>query len=108
MRSIYYGIRNLIYYFPVIWRDRPYDYEYIYDLLYYKLRLMERLFRHDAMVADREEVANQISEVLKRLEILKDDDFESEQSYIEYLDEREKIKNELFDMIKNNIDGWWD
>jgi hypothetical protein len=32
-KEIYQGIRNLIYWFPIIWRDRDWDYRYIYDVL---------------------------------------------------------------------------
>ena len=31
--NLTYGIKNLIYYFPVIWNDRYWDYEYMLDLL---------------------------------------------------------------------------
>lgn len=32
------GISNIIKWFPIIWKDRDYDYKYIYDLLEFKLR----------------------------------------------------------------------
>lgn len=35
--NIYYGIINLINYFPIIWKDRGYDYYFIYQLLQHKL-----------------------------------------------------------------------
>lgn len=31
------GIRNLIKWFPIIWKDRDWDYHYIYDVLKFKL-----------------------------------------------------------------------
>jgi hypothetical protein len=32
------GIKNLIYWFPVIWKDRSYDHVYIYNILKHKIK----------------------------------------------------------------------
>jgi len=40
-RKIKYGIENLIYFLPYIWNDRDWDYDFIYELLYIKLKKME-------------------------------------------------------------------
>jgi len=37
-QDIKIGITNLIKWFPIIWRDRNYDYSYIYAMLEFKLR----------------------------------------------------------------------
>jgi len=36
--DIYQGIKNLIKWFPVIWRDRDWDHRYIYDILRFKIK----------------------------------------------------------------------
>jgi hypothetical protein len=36
-KQLYYGIRNLIKWFPVIWKDRDWDQHYIYRVLEFKL-----------------------------------------------------------------------
>jgi hypothetical protein len=41
-KEIYRGIRNLIYWFPVIWRDRDWDQKYIYDILETKIEKQAR------------------------------------------------------------------
>lgn len=38
--SFIYGMHNLFRYFPVIWKDRNWDNEYLTDLLEFKLRSM--------------------------------------------------------------------
>jgi hypothetical protein len=43
-------MRNLFYYFPVIWRDRDYDWSYLADLLERKLRRSARYFSDDAYI----------------------------------------------------------
>lgn len=41
MNDILYGIKNLIFYFKVIWNDRAWDYIYILELLDKKLEQIE-------------------------------------------------------------------
>jgi len=36
-KDLYYGVRNLIKWFPVIWKDRDWDFSYIYKVLQFKL-----------------------------------------------------------------------
>ena len=36
-RDIYVGIKNLIYWFPVIWMDRNWDESYIFEVLEHKI-----------------------------------------------------------------------
>jgi hypothetical protein len=41
-KEIYQGIKNLIYWFPIIWRDRDWDQRYIYDILETKIEKQAR------------------------------------------------------------------
>lgn len=41
-KEIYRGISNLIYWFPIIWKDRDWDYRYIYDILEAKIQKQAR------------------------------------------------------------------
>ena len=38
LRNIKRGISNLIVWFPIIWKDRDYDYAYILDILKFKIQ----------------------------------------------------------------------
>ena len=40
--NIYYGIRNLIKWFPIIWRDRGWDWTYLVIMLQHKLGGIEK------------------------------------------------------------------
>lgn len=40
---LYYGVRNLIVYFPLIWRDRDWDQAYLVRLMEFKFRKMADL-----------------------------------------------------------------
>jgi len=37
-KDIYQGIKNLIKWFPIIWKDRNWDHRYIYDILKFKIK----------------------------------------------------------------------
>lgn len=62
--SIKNGIKNIVKYLPIIWKDRDWDEYYIFSLLYHKFYYMEKLFRSDKVwsakaldVADKLKIA---------------------------------------------------
>lgn len=40
------GVKNLIIWFPIIWKDRSWDHYFIYVNLHYKLKLTEKVIRN--------------------------------------------------------------
>ena len=78
MRNIWYGIQNIIAGFPIIWKDRDWDSWYIYKILGFKLRRMEKLFRKYGHAMESEAIADQIKEVSDALGRLIEDDYCSE------------------------------
>lgn len=56
--SIFYGVKNLIYWFKPIWRDRNYDYVFITRMLEHKLKKVAERHRNfgDIYIADRIEL----------------------------------------------------
>jgi hypothetical protein len=42
IRNLQYGFKNLIKWFPIIWKDRDWDYHFFYDMMRYKLNNMEK------------------------------------------------------------------
>jgi hypothetical protein len=57
-KEIYRGIKNLIYWFPIIWRDRDWDHRYIYGILEAKIekqaRFIEKHGHHISAKRDAE------------------------------------------------------
>ena len=41
-RNIMEGIKNIIYWFPIIWKDRNWDHHYIYEILKHKLKAQSK------------------------------------------------------------------
>lgn len=82
LKQIRRGIKNLIDWFPIIWRDRDYDYGYLLYILQHKLKRMQQFLLSDkAMALNAPQFATQIKVVLDALERV--------------------IKNEYFDRTKN-------
>src|SRR3990167_562734 len=72
-RSIKFFIHNLIYWLPILWDDRDWDYNYLLRILIHKLNGMERLFREHGHLENSEEVANEIQSVVHDLSIVEGD-----------------------------------
>jgi len=111
------GISNLIKWFPLIWKDRDFDHGYLYDILYFKLGEMQKFFESDnAWSADAKEYAKQIKECRKLLyrimnESIQDENWDGDNftRSLNEIAELEKEEKKLFwNMMCDNIDGWWD
>ena len=85
-------------YLPVLWRDEDYDYGHILSLLKYKLkRTRQHILKHD-IIADAQEVADQISYAENLIQRLQDDD---------YLPELEKAHTEKWgDWVLEDNDAY--
>lgn len=116
--SIKYGISNLIKWFPLIWKDRDFDHGYLYDILYFKLGEMQKFFESDnTWSADADKYAEQIKKCRKLLyrimnESIQDENWDFDNGFTRPLNEiyeLEKEEKKLFwNMMCDNIDGWWD
>ena len=129
--DLFYGIENLIYYFKVIWRDRDWDYEYVLELLHYKLKRMSVYMDVYGGFKGKEKVVLQINNTIKRIEnfLNIDDIYETKAQdllkeikntkdnniemmlrrkyFKQYLDFEEKQWYKIWENIKNNGRKWW-
>jgi hypothetical protein len=118
IRNIKYGIGNILYYFPTIWNDRDWDYQYINMVLHKKLSRMEKRFASDKVViANVEKVAKEIKIARLLLERILHRNYygNSKKSSItrkkafhhtHYMEQQDI--NYLFDHMKKRIQRWWD
>jgi hypothetical protein len=108
------GIKNLIIWFPTIWRDRQWDHQFIYMMLRAKLNFQEKFIRKHGIHVNNIEDANQIKECVDILDRLIDDDYhiaafkehderwgEAKMSWID-TDEKENETDES-DLVELNI-----
>jgi hypothetical protein len=111
-------IKNLIRWAPIIWRDRDWDYYFIYEILKHKLAFTEKFIREKGVHVFNTEDANSI---LKAIDLI--DKVQTEYHLDKYLSEatewttedidkavedHDKVKQELFQHLNLNIEKWWD
>jgi len=75
--KIYYGIKNLILWFPVIWNDRNWDFYFIYKVLHHKLKLTEKTIREADNHTTAQRDAKKIRVCLVLLNRLMKDEYET-------------------------------
>jgi hypothetical protein len=111
-------IKNLIRWAPIIWKDRDWDYYFIYEILKHKFTFTEQYIRKDGVHVFNNKDADSI---LKAIEMI--DKVQTEYHLDKYLSEatewttegmnkaakdHDKARRELFKHLNNNIEKWWD
>ena len=111
-------IKNLIRWAPIIWRDHDWDYHFIYEMLKHKLTFTEKFIREKGIHVFNTEDADSI---VKAIELI--DKVQNEYYLNKYLseatewtkegidkavEEHDKVKQELFQHLNDNIEKWWD
>lgn len=113
--AIKQGIKNLVFWFPVVWLDRWWDHSFLYSILRHKLKQMEKGFRMYGISVNSERDAKNIKKCILLLDRLINDD------YIDYTkrdnvrksfeEEQKAIEQDLdllFKIIRKQIRCWWD
>lgn len=107
--SVPQGLRNLLEYAPVIWHTREWDSGYLYELVAFKLKRMERVLRF-GVASDRRNIADQIKATRLALERLHADDYLMKWSRNHKFNVEQAYKNDLNIVakgIKQSL-SWWD
>lgn len=81
-RDIQYGIKNLIRWFPIIWKDRDWDQAYIWDILERKLRNQSYHIKHYGHHVNIEQDSRNLLICAKLIKKIRDEDYVME--YIDY------------------------
>ena len=117
LEDVYYGIKNVIRWAPVIWRDADFDWEYLAHVMEYKLRRMSKNFGANQRHTDwnRQERQTLIcAELLHRLR--KDEYFRNAEKRYENIglqvkaaQAQQKYDQEYLGKILGKyLNHWWD
>jgi len=74
-RDVVHGIKNLVQWLPVIWKDRQWDHWFAYAIFYKKLSLMENFTRHYGCHTRAKQDANDIKLAALLFKRLMDDEY---------------------------------
>ena len=111
-------IRKLIRWVPIIWKDRDWDYYFVYEILKQKLIDTEKYIRKDGLHVFNEHDADSIKTAIEMIEKVQTEYHldkhlsEATEWTKEGMDkavkDHDKARKELFNYLNNNIEKWWD
>lgn len=127
------NIKRVIHWIPLIWRDRDWQADYLYRIMWTKTDSMVRFFEHAAFSTGAEYIAEEIKEVRDALARLIEDGYWVEAcrtSLNEHVDDKGNITGDLgeiqevieleeqlrekdlkivfSDAVSQRIEEWWD
>jgi hypothetical protein len=128
-----HGIRNLFKWFKIVWQDRDWDHYYILRVLQFKIRNTRILIDKNQTFAGCEEEVEKMKRCELLIQRLIDDNYAKEagwkyedvvwgENFITSKQTREELsgifdtayknreaeKKELFDILWEHIESWWD
>jgi hypothetical protein len=74
------GVKNLIYWFPVIWKDRDWDTHYIYEVMKHKLKAQSNYIGAKDRHTRAQQDARNMRICVNLIQKLQDDDYTSERA----------------------------
>ena len=112
-KTVWIGIKNLWRWFPIIWKDRDWDYYYIFQVLKFKLEKQAKHLNKYGSERDAELMMTCVRLINK---------LQNEEYYEAYYDSKpmnnemmhkcqaqhNKAKHLLFHILNERIDSWWD
>jgi len=111
--EVAYGIKNLIKWFPIIWKDRQWDHYFIHVILKHKLSLMRNHFIKYNIHRNSLLDAKKMDLCVKLLNRIIAEDYyhkvdQGLESYEKAEDLIEQDLDLLYKTIRKNVRGWWD
>ena len=80
------GVKNLICWFPIIWKDRNWDQDYIYEVLKYKLKAQAKYIGDNNRHTRAKQDARRIIICTKLIQLCQDETYATE--YIDYFEDK--------------------
>lgn len=123
-RNLVTGIRNLIKWAPIIYRDRNWDHWFIYEMLKTKLQHQADYFLKHGHLENSVKYAEQMLKCIEMINVVQNekiiDDYlfsidpygnEEELNWnkLKEIDQKQQqAKEDLFKFLEQNIEHWWD
>ena len=82
MRQFIQGIRNLIKWFPLVWKDRDWDYSFTYNMLKFKMEQQANHLSGNSIFVDSTAYANHARTIAKLIERIRENHYGVE--YFDY------------------------
>ena len=101
------GIRNIIRWLPIVWKDEDYDWEYLARIMEVKMRWMSDHFKDYPIVADSKEMSKELLICIELIKRLRKDSFAGN-TYKEKDANAQRHQEMLGRIIGRKLRCWWD
>jgi hypothetical protein len=117
LNSIITGLSNIWKWRKVIYRDRDWDYWFIYEILKTKLQYQSEHFIKYGYHENSSKDAKQMLECIDLIDKVQNEYYEEQALESEVWDEKEmkaaqdkhnEARKKLFKLLEENIERWWD
>jgi hypothetical protein len=114
-KNTVHGVKNIIFWLPIIWKDRWWDHSYIYSILKRKLEQMEYKFKTEGVSIRSKEDAKNMKTCILLLDRLIKEKYDRNikpRTISELFEKEEYMINQdldlLFKIMRKQIRVWWD
>ncbi len=116
MQNFIQGIRNLIKWFPIIWKDRDSDYTFIMEIMKKKLIFSAKSMRKYSLHTSAERSAQQMEQCAILLDLVQNETFEQHLINKEDLTQKDvenaiaahnRARVDAFEILSDHIESWW-
>ena len=132
LRSFIIGVKNIVEYIPIIYKDRDWDYEFILDIVKYKLERTRDRIKEDNIIVDTDKIVEEINTQIKLIDNYRNNnelyelshqslvkkianaktqenkDKYIKQYYTNMYKEEDRAWCKIFDYMKEHMRAWWD
>jgi len=107
--NVKYGLQNLWKWKSIIYKDRDWDWAFLYTLLEVKLENMAMYHRSHGITCGAEEVAAEMQECARLLRRIRDEEYDWVKGGNSAMQKELKADEEkLWSMMKEKSRNWWD
>jgi len=85
-RDIAQGVKNLCYWFPIIWKDRDWDQHYIFEVLKHKLKAQAEYINDYGIHTSAQQDARNMRICVKLINMCQDETYQME--YMSYIEDK--------------------
>lgn len=113
IRQFFIGVHNIIKWIPVLYKDRDWDFYFVYVMLQKKLEFTEIAIRNSSL-QNAEFYAKKIRTAIRLIEIVREEKYlddvlkEGDWDNIrKAIAKQDKAKKLLFNYLQHYIEQWW-
>lgn len=105
--SLKEGLRNILYWFPIIWEDRDFDWEYLAKIMEWKFRKMSHYFE-TGIVTDSPQISKELLTCAELLKRLQEDDMCELYSVKTHMTRMKGWQEMLGNLFSKRLRTWWE